>query len=48
MKYDFMSIQELIEKMVREIDQEDPRYTCSVQVQKEGIQIFWSYLEYAG
>ena len=48
MKYDFMSVQELIGKTVREIDQEDPRYTWSVQVQKEGIQIFWSYLEYAG
>lgn len=48
MKYDFMSVQSLTEKIIQEIDQEDPRYTWSVQVQKEGIHIFWSYLEYHG
>lgn len=47
-QFDFLSHKEEIGKIVQEINNEDKNWKWKVRVLKNGIKLYWEYLEYLG
>lgn len=45
---DYRTVAEVVKVTVKEMDQKDPNWKWRATVNKQGIKIYWSYLEYEG